>query len=234
MRDIGHAFLTALGLIGSFDPELIGIVMLSLRVSLSAAVIAMVVGAPLGGALAVSRFRGRQAVIVLANALLGLPPVVVGLLIYLVLSRSGPLGLLGLLFTPTAMIIAQMLLATPIVVALVHRAMAVLWTEYGDVMRVDGASKGRSIRELFVIGRGALLTAFLAAFGRAIAEVGAIIIVGGNIRGLTRTMTTAIALETSKGDLALALGLGLVLITIVIVANALAWTARRAGERFSG
>src|SRR5216684_1003881 len=179
MHDIGQAFLTAVRLIRSFDPELIGIVTLSLRVSLSAAVIAMVVGA----ALAVSRFRGRQAVIVLANALLGLPPVVVGLLIYLVLSRSGPLGLLGLLFTPTAMIIAQMLLATPIVVALVHRAMAVLWAEYGDGMRVDGASKSRSIRELFVIGRGALLTAFLAAFGRAIAEVGAIIIVGGNIRG---------------------------------------------------
>src|SRR6266567_2590763 len=161
MHDIGQAFLTAVELIRSFDPELIGIVSLSLRVSLSAAV--------------------------------------VGLVIYLILSRSGPLGVLGLLFTPTAMVIAQMLLATPIVVALVHRAMAVLWSEYGDVMRVDGASKGRSIRELFVIGRGALLTAFLAAFGRAIAEVGAIIIVGGNIRGLTRTMTTAIALETSKG-----------------------------------
>jgi tungstate transport system permease protein len=245
MHDIGQAFLTAVRLIRSFDPELIGIVTLSLRVSLSAAVIAMVVGggpgggggggggvgAPLGGALAVSRFRGRQAVIVLANALLGLPPVVVGLLIYLVLSRSGPLGFLGLLFTPTAMIIAQMLLATPIVVALVHRAMAVLWTEYGDVMRVDGASKGRSIRELFVIGRGALLTAFLAAFGRAIAEVGAIIIVGGNIRGLTRTMTTAIALETSKGDLALALGLGIILILLSVMVSAAAfllggWAAR--------
>jgi len=207
MHDIGQAFLTAVRLIRSFDPELIGIVTLSLRVSLSAAVIAMVVGAPLGGALAVSRFRGRQAVIVLANALL------------------------GLLFTPTAMIIAQTLLATPIVVALVHRAMAVLWTEYGDVMRVDGASKGRSIRELFVIGRGALLTAFLAAFGRAIAEVGAIIIVGGNIRGLTRTMTTAIALETSKGDLALALGLGIILILLSVMVSAAAfllasWTAR--------
>jgi tungstate transport system permease protein len=132
------------------------------------------------------------------------------------------------------MIIAQMLLATPIVVALVHRAMAVLWTEYGDVMRVDGASKGRSIRELFVIGRGALLTAFLAAFGRAIAEVGAIIIVGGNIRGLTRTMTTAIALETSKGNLPLAIGLGIVLMAIVVAINAFAWMARRAGERLAG
>jgi tungstate transport system permease protein len=231
MHDIGQAFLTAIRLILGFDPELIGIVTLSLRVSLSATVIAMAIGAPLGGALAVSRFRGRQAVIVLTNALLGLPPVVVGLVIYLILSRSGPLGVLGLLFTPTAMVIAQMLLATPIVAALVHRAMAMLWTEYGDVMRVDGASKVRSIRELFVIGRGALLTAFLAAFGRAIAEVGAIIIVGGNIRGFTRTMTTAIALETSKGDLPLALGLGLILILLSVLVSATAfllsgWAAR--------
>jgi tungstate transport system permease protein len=223
MHDIGQAFLTAVALVRSFDPELTGIVTLSLRVSLSAAVIAMVIGAPIGGALAVSRFRGRQAVIVLANALLGLPPVVVGLLIYLLVSRSGPLGFLSVLFTPTAMIIAQTLLATPIVVALVHRAMAVLWAEYGDVMRVDGASKSRSIRELFLIGRGALLTAFLAAFGRAIAEVGAILIVGGNIRGYTRTMTTAIALETSKGDLALALGLGLILILLSVLVSAAAF-----------
>jgi tungstate transport system permease protein len=223
MQDIGQAFLTAVALVRSFDPELIGIVTLSLRVSLSAAVIAMVIGAPIGGALAVSRFRGRQAPIVLANALLGLPPVVVGLLIYLLVSRSGPLGFLSVLFTPTAMIIAQTLLATPIVVALVHRAMAVLWAEYGDVMRVDGASKSRSIRELFLIGSGALLTAFLAAFGRAIAEVGAILIVGGNIRGYTRTMTTAIALETSKGDLALALGLGLILIVLSVLVSAAAF-----------
>ena len=155
----------------------------------------------------------------------------VGLLIYLILSRSGPLGFAGLLFTPTAMIVAQVVLTTPIVVALVHRAMALLWSEYGDVMRVDGASRGRSIRELFLIGRSALLTAFLAAFGRAIAEVGAIIIVGGNIRGYTRTMTTAIALETSKGDLALALGLGLILILLSVIVSAAAfllhgWTAR--------
>jgi tungstate transport system permease protein len=231
MHDIGQAFLTAVALIRSLDPELIGIVALSLRVSLSASVIAMAIGAPMGGALALSRFRGRQAVVVLVNALLGLPPVVVGLLIYLILSRSGPLGFAGLLFTPTAMIVAQVVLATPIVVALVHRAMALLWSEYGDVMRVDGASRGRSIRELFLIGRSALLTAFLAAFGRAIAEVGAIIIVGGNIRGYTRTMTTAIALETSKGDLALALGLGLILILLSVIVSAAAfllhgWTAR--------
>jgi tungstate transport system permease protein len=231
MHDIGQAFLTAAGLICNFDPELIGILALSLRVSLSATVIAMVIGAPLGATLAVSRFRGQQGVIIFANALLGLPPVVVGLLIYLLLSRSGPLGFVGLLFTPTAMIIAQVVLATPIVVALVHRAVAVLWSEYADVLRVDGASKARVIRELFVIGRGALLTAFLAAFGRAIAEVGAIIIVGGNIRGFTRTMTTAIALETGKGDLALGLGLGLVLILLSVMVSAGAfllnsWTAR--------
>ena len=223
MHDIGQAFLTALSLIRSFDPELVGIVTLSLRVSVTATVIAMIIGAPLGASLAVSRFPGRQVLIVLTNALLGLPPVVVGLVIYLVLSRSGPLGFVGLLFTPGAMIVAQTLLATPIVVALVHRAIAMLWSEFGDVLRVDGASKARTIRELFVIGRGALLTAFLAAFGRAIAEVGAIIIVGGNIRGYTRTMTTAIALETSKGDLALALGLGLILILLSVVVSATAF-----------
>jgi tungstate transport system permease protein len=231
MHDIGHAFLIAVALIGSLDPELVGIVTLSLRVSLSAATAAMLIGAPLGGVLAVSRFWGQQGIIILANALLGLPPVVVGLLIYLVLSRSGPLGSAGLLFTPAAMIIAQVVLATPIVVALVHSAMSTLWSEYGDVMRADGASVSRSVRELFIIGRGALLTAFLAAFGRAIAEVGAIIIVGGNIRGFTRTMTTTIALETSKGDLALALGLGLILILLSVIVSAAAfllnrWTAK--------
>jgi tungstate transport system permease protein len=223
MRDIGQAFLTALTLIGRLDQELMAIVALSLRVSLSATFIAMIIGALMGGLLAVSRFPGRQAAVVLANALLGLPPVVVGLFIYLILSRSGPLGFAGLLFTPAAMIFAQVVLATPIVVALVHRATTVLWSEYGDVLQVDGASKARMIRELFVIGRGALLTAFLAAFGRAIAEVGAIIIVGGNIRGYTRTMTTAIALETSKGELALALGLGLILISLSVVVSAVAF-----------
>jgi tungstate transport system permease protein len=231
MPDIGHAILIAVALISSFDPELVGIVTLSLCVSLSATTVAMLIGAPLGGVLAVSRFRGQQGIIILANALLGLPPVVVGLMIYLILSRSGPLGSAGLLFTPAAMIIAQVVLATPIVVAFVHSAMSTLWSEYGDLMRADGASIGRSVRELFIIGRGALLTAFLAAFGRAIAEVGAIIIVGGNIRGFTRTMTTTIALETSKGDLALALGLGLILILLSVIVSAAAfllnrWTAK--------
>jgi tungstate transport system permease protein len=227
MHDIGQAFLTAVVLISGFDPELMGIVVLSLRVSLSATLIAMAIGAPVGGILAVSRFPGRQAAVVVANALLGLPPVVVGLVIYLLLSRSGPLGFAGLLFTPTAMIVAQVVLATPIVVALVHRATTVLWSQYGDALRVDGASKSRMVRELFLIGRGMLLTAFLAAFGRAIAEVGAIIIVGGNIRGFTRTMTTAIALETSKGDLALALGLGLVLIMLSVIVSAAAFLLNR-------
>lgn len=220
MHDFVQAARAAFTLIGSLDPEIAGIVALSLSVSLSAAAIAMVIGAPLGGALAVGRFRGRQIVIVLANALLGLPPVVVGLAIYLLLSRSGPLGFAGLLFTPTAMIMAQVVLTTPIVIALVHRPTALLWLEYGDLMRVDGLSKARSIQLLFLIGRGSLLTAFLAAFGRAIAEVGAIIIVGGNIRGFTRTMTTSIALETGKGELTLALGLGIVLVLLSLMVSA--------------
>jgi tungstate transport system permease protein len=223
MHDFVQAFITAIALVGSFDPEIVGIVALSLRVSVSASMIAMVIGAPLGGALAIGRFRGRQIVIVLAHALLGLPPVVVGLAIYLVLSRSGPLGFAGLLFTPAAMVMAQTVLTTPIVIVLVHRAVVTLWSDYGDLLRIDGASRRRIILELFVIGRGALLTAFLAAFGRAIAEVGAIIIVGGNIRGFTRTMTTTIALETSKGDLAIALGLGLILILLSVSVSATAF-----------
>jgi tungstate transport system permease protein len=223
MHDVLRAFVTAVASVGSFDSELLGIVALSLRVSLSATVIAMIVGAPIAGALAITRFRGQQPIIVLANAMLGLPPVVVGLGIYLLLTRSGPLGFAGLLFTPSAMVIAQTVLATPIVLALVHRATATLWSHYGDLLRTDGASRWRSVLEMFVIGRGALLTAFLAAFGRAIAEVGAIIIVGGNIRGFTRTMTTTIALETSKGDLPLALGLGLILILLSIAVSASAF-----------
>src|SRR4051794_37242728 len=227
MHDFVNAIGAAFTLIASLDPEIAGIVALSLGVSLSAAMIAMLIGAPVGGALAVGRFRGRQAIVGLANALLGLPPVVVGLAVYLLLLRSGPPGFAGLLvtpaavgFTPAAMVIAQVVLTLPIVIALVHRPTALLWSEYGDLMRVDGLSKLRSIRLLFLIGRGSLLTAFLAAFGRAIAEVGAIIIVGGNIRGFTRTMTTSIALETGKGELALALGLGMVLVLLSMVVSA--------------
>jgi tungstate transport system permease protein len=232
MNDFARSIGAALSLIGSLDSELLGIVGLSLRVSLSASLIALAIGAPLGAWLAITRFRGRQAVVVLTNAFLGLPPVVVGLMLYLLLSRSGPLGAAGLLFTPTAMVIAQTLLATPIVVALVHRPASLLWAEYADLAHTDGLSTPRRIVLLFQLGRASMLTAFLAAFGRAIAEVGAIIIVGGNIRGYTRTMTTAIALETSKGDLPLALGLGLILLSLsVVVSTAAFLLVGRVGEK---
>lgn len=232
MNDFAQSVTTALSLIGSLDAELIGIVTLSLRVSLSGSLIALLIGAPFGAWLAISRFPGRHVVIVLTNALLGLPPVVVGLALYLLLSRSGPLGSAGLLFTPGAMIVAQTLLATPIVVALVHRPASLLWAEYADLARIDGLSKLRIIALLFALGRASLLTAFLAAFGRAIAEVGALLIVGGNIRDYTRTMTTAIALETSKGDLPLALGLGLILLALSVAVSTVAFLlAGRVGEK---
>jgi len=232
MNDFARSVTAALSLIGSLDPELLGIVGLSLRVSLSASIIALLIGAPFGAWLAIARFPARRAIIVITNAMLGLPPVVVGLVLYLLLSRSGPLGQAGLLFTPSAMIIAQTLLATPIVVALVHRPASLLWAEYADLARTDGLSNLRSIALLFALGRASLLTAFLAAFGRAIAEVGAIIIVGGNIAGFTRTMTTAIALETSKGDLPLALGLGLILLALSVAVSMTAFLlVGRVGEK---
>src|SRR6185369_15838865 len=232
MNDFARSVTAALSLIGSLDPELLGIVGLSLRVSLSASVVALLIGAPFGAWLAIARFPGRHAIIVFTNALLGLPPVVVGLGLYLLLSRSGPLGPAGLLFTPSAMVIAQTLLATPIVVALVHRPASLLWAEYGDLARIDGLSAFRSMALLFALGQTSLLTAFLAAFGRAIAEVGAIMIVGGNIRGFTRTMTTAIALETSKGDLPLALGLGLILLALSVAVSMTAFLlVGRVGEK---
>ncbi|GIQ73167.1 ABC transporter permease [Bradyrhizobium sp. RD5-C2] len=232
MNDFVESISTAILLIGGLDPELLGIVALSLRISLSASIVALIVGAPFGAWLAITKFRGHQAIIVLTNAFLGLPPVVVGLALYMLLSRSGPLGSGGLLFTPTAMIMAQSLLAAPIVVALVHRPSTLLWAEYADLARVDGLSRSRSIALLFALGRASLLTAFLAAFGRAIAEVGAIIIVGGNIRGYTRTMTTAIALETSKGDLPLALGLGLILLALSLAVSTVAFLlVGRVGEK---
>ena len=232
MNDFGQALAAAFTLIRNLDPAVAGIVALSLRVSLTASLIAMALGAPLGALLAVTQFRGRQAAIVFANALLGLPPVVAGLAIYLILSRSGPLGSAGLLFTPTAMIIAQVVLITPIITVLVHRPLSLLWSEYGDLMQSDGLSKVHSIGLLFSIGRASLMTAFLAAFGRAIAEVGAIIVVGGNIDGFTRTMTTAIALETGKGDLPLALGLGIILLTISgIVSTVALLLVARVGEK---
>ena len=228
MNDLAQALHTAASLIIRFDPELREIVTLSLAVSVTASVCAFLIGSPLGTALAIYRFRGRAALIVVANALLGLPPVVVGLVVYLLLSRAGPLGSLGILFTPTAMVIAQAALGTPIVVALVHRAMVGIWASYGDALLVDGASRLRAMVPIMCIGRDNLLTAFLAAFGRAIAEVGAIIIVGGNIRGYTRTMTTAIALETSKGELSFALALGIILITISVVVSGLSLLFGRA------
>jgi tungstate transport system permease protein len=228
MQDFTDALYTAAALLVHLDPELRGIVALSLGVSLTASICAFVIGLPFGAALAIYRFRGKGALIVIANALLGLPPVVVGLVVYLLLSRSGPLGSLGILFTPTAMVIAQTALGIPIVIALVHRMTVNIWTTYGDALLVDGASRLRAMIPTMLIGREGLLTAFLAAFGRAIAEVGAIIVVGGNIRGYTRTMTTAIALETSKGDLSFALALGIILIMLSMTVSALSLVFGRA------
>jgi tungstate transport system permease protein len=228
MNDFAGAFYTAVELIVRFDTDLRAIVVLSLGVSLTASACAFAIGAPLGAALAVYRFRGRSVVVVIVNALLGLPPVVVGLIVYLLLSRSGPLGSFGILFTPTAMVIAQCALGTPIVIALVHRAVVGLWGAYGDALLVDGASRLRAIPMLMLIGPEEMLTAFLAAFGRAIAEVGAIIIVGGNILGYTRTMTTAIALETSKGNLSFALALGIILIVLSMTVSAASLSLGRA------
>ena len=220
MGEINLAFAAAFDLIARLDSDLLAIVGLSLRVSLTATIIAFALGAPLGALLAVWRFPGRTGFVVFANALLGLPPVVVGLAVYLLLSRGGVFGPLGLLFTPAAMVVAQVLLALPIFIALVHRQTDGLWAEYGDQLRVFGASRLRSVAELLYLGKAGLLTAFLFAFGRAISEVGAIIVVGGNIRGVTRTMTTAIALETSKGELPLALGLGIILVALSVGVSA--------------
>ena len=226
--------MTALQLVLTGDPALYAIVRLSLLVSLSAVFCAALIGVPLGALLALTRFPGRDGVIVVLNALMGLPPVVAGLAIYLLLSRSGPLGSWGLLFTPQAMIVAQTVLVTPIIAALTRQTVEDLWLEYRDELAaLDVGPLGR-VATLVWDARFSLVTALLAGFGRAAAEVGAIIVVGGNIEGFTRTMTTAIALETSKGDLPLAIGLGLVLIAIVVVINALAWGARRAGERYVG
>ena len=220
MNDFVAALDKAIALIVGVDSELTEIALLSVRVSLTASGCAFFIGAPVGVALAMYRFRGRNALIMLANALLGLPPVVAGLIVYLLLSRSGPLGTLGILFTPTAMVVAQTLIGTPIVIALVHRVAVGLWKAYGDSLRIGGASRLRAIPTIILMGRDGMLTAFLAAFGRAIAEVGAIIIVGGNIRGYTRTLTTAIVLETNKGDLSLALALGIILLVISMSVSA--------------
>jgi tungstate transport system permease protein len=216
------------------DPRLWQIVGLSLAVSLSAVALATLMGLPLGAAIAVGRFPGRQAVIVLLNALMGLPPVVVGLAIYLLLSRAGPLGELGLLFTPQAMVIAQTVLVLPIIAALARQAVEDAWREYEEQLRSLGVDGLRGALTVLWDIRFSLLTAVLAGLGRASAEVGAVMIVGGNIDGVTRVMTTTIALETSKGDLPLALGLGAVLICIVLALNAGAHLVKQAAERRYG
>lgn len=234
MTDFSNATRLAFGLMASGDPGLWQIVSLSLAVSLSAVLIATLLGLPAGAALALGRFPGRDALTVAFNAAMGLPPVVVGLLVYLLLSRSGPLGEFGLLFTPKAMVIAQAILVFPIIVALSRQVIEDLWAEYSEQLRSLGSGRLKSIGTLLWDGRFSLVTTLLAGFGRAAAEVGAILIVGGNIDGFTRTMTTAIALETSKGDLALALGLGIVLLAIVVLVNVAAWMVRGLGERLAG
>lgn len=225
---------SALSLVVTADPALMTIVGLSLWVTLSAVALSALIGIPLGALVALTRFPGRDLFIVVLNTLMGLPPVVVGLGVYLLLSRSGPLGVLGILFTPTAMIIAQTILVTPIIAALARQTIEDLWREYQAELAAMDVKPLRRVVTLIWDARFSLVTALLAGFGRAAAEVGAVIIVGGNINGYTRTMTTAIALETSKGDLPLAIGLGIILMVIVIIINALAWAVRRAGEAIAG
>src|SRR5262245_27683025 len=234
METIAQALNDAGRLIAALDPKLVEIVWLSLKVSLTAVAIATALALPLGAAIAVARFPGRRALIVLLNALMGLPPVVVGLLVYLLLSRAGPLGPLGILFTPTAMVIAQTILILPIIAALARQAVEDAWREYQEQLRSLGAHGFGAALTLVWDIRFSLLTAVLAGLGRAAAEVGAVMIVGGNIDGVTRVMTTTIALETSKGDLALALGLGIILVTLVLLLNAAAFTLKEAAQRRYG
>ncbi len=227
-------FAAALHVMTSGDPEFIRIVLLSLQVTLSALLIAAVIGLPLGALIGIARFPGRSAVIIVLNTFMGLPPVVAGLLIYLMLSRSGPLGPLGLLFTPTAMIIVQTLLILPIVASLTRQVVEDLWADYEEQLRSLGSSRLRAVPTLLWDGRYSLVTALLAGFGRASAEVGAVMIVGGNIAGYTRVMTTAIALETGKGDLALALALGIILMGMTLMLNAGAFGIARLAQRVGG
>jgi len=234
MEALAQALRGAFGLMLSADRALVEIVWLSLKVSLSAVVFATLLGLPLGAAIAIARFPGRRAVVVLLNALMGLPPVVVGLFVYLMLSRAGPLGALGLLFTPPAMVIAQTILILPIIAALCRQAVEDAWLEYEEQLRSLGARGAGAALTLVWDIRFSLLTAVLAGLGRASAEVGAVMIVGGNIDGVTRVMTTTIALETSKGDLPLALSLGIVLIALVIALNAVAHIVKDAAQRRYG
>ena len=234
MNDLWAAVGAAFSMILGFDADLAEIVGLSLRVSLMAVAIATVIGLPLGAALALYRFRGRGGVIILVNALMGLPPVVVGLLVYLMLSRSGPFGVFGLLFTPGAMIAAQVLLVTPIIAALSRQLIETMWEEYEEQLLSLGVSKPGAALTLLWDGRFTLLTTVLAGFGRASAEVGAVMIVGGNIDHVTRVMTTAIALEVSKGDLPLALGLGIILVALSVTVNGAAYVIRDVARRRQG
>jgi tungstate transport system permease protein len=224
---------SVLKLLFTADSTLLQAINLSLFVSITATVLAASIAIPLGAWIALASFRGRSFVVVILNSLMGLPPVVVGLLVYLLLSRVGPLGRFGILFTPSAMILAQAILVAPIVAALTRQTIADLWAEYRDEFEATGLSGATRVGALLWEGRFSLVTALLAGFGRAIAEVGAVIIVGGNIAGFTRTMTTTIALETSKGDLERAVALGIVLVAIVVVINALVWMTRRAAERLA-
>jgi tungstate transport system permease protein len=234
MDDFRAAFFTAIDLLVGLDRDLVAIVGLSLQVSLSAVGLAAVLGLPLGAAVAIWRFPGRTAVGVMLNAMMGLPPVVVGLTVYLLLSRAGPLGKLGLLFTPTAMVMAQCLLVTPIIAAFTRQTMVDLHEEYAEQLRSLGVGPVRAIRTLLWEGRFSLLTGLLAGFGRASAEVGAVIIVGGNMHHVTRVMTTTIALETSRGNLAMALALGLILMLLVLLLNAAAVVVRDTAKRVYG
>lgn len=226
MTENGNTFWDAFLLVASFDADLYEIIWLSLKVSLSALLIACLVGVPFGAFLAMVRFPGRSVVNVLLNALMGLPPVVVGLILYLLLSNSGPLGVLQLLYTPSAMIMAQAVLVTPIVAALARQSLEEMNEEYAEQFQLFGLTRFEALKTLIWEARYSLLTAILAGFGRAIAEVGAVLIVGGNIDHLTRVMTTTIALETSRGNLAIALGLGMVLIIISLSVNAVLYAVR--------
>lgn len=233
MQDFAQAFILAFELVFSGDADLIEIIVLSLRVSLTAMVVACALGLPLGAILAVTRFPGRSTALVMINALMGLPPVVVGLIVYLHLSRAGPMGSFGLLYTPTAMIVAQVILIMPIIAALSRQVLEDLNTEYAEQFRSLSIPRKTAMVALIWDARYSLLTVALAGFGRAIAEVGAVIIVGGNIDHLTRVMTTAIALETSKGDLPLALALGLVLLAIAFAVNAAVMSLRLTTGRYA-
>ena len=233
MTDLGSILSLAMRLVASGDAELYSIILLSLRVTLTAVFVGCVIGLPLGAALAVLRFPGRGAVVAVLNAFMGLPPVVVGLAVYLMLSRSGPFGVLGLLYTPTAMIVAQAVLVTPLIAALARQSLADLHGEYDELFRSLRLGPVQQIATLIWDGRYSLSTAALAGFGRAIAEVGAVIIVGGNIEHVTRVMTTTIALETSKGDLPLALALGVILVAISVAVNAGVLALNRTARRLA-